>query len=305
MLEKASRRGFCPLSLPAMTRIIWAFVAVSAALIAGVAMLGDERQLGAIVASVIILGAVGHGLAPLLQLASNKLASALVVAGGLLAIGCALVPILEGLGLGEPLAQGQLSAVGDTLALPSSAAGPLRVLVHVPAPKDPARIHIELQGGATTLAAELDSTLTTVRLGRRGHGKRLVQNDSELIDTTLASGVSSLALKSVSGPITGPVTVEVFREWLPDWSLFALAGALILGLASIGAMTTAGTRPAAGIACALVFGLMAHRTVTPDHAVRPEVGALFVALVLGALGGSMLTLLIESYLRSRAARTAT
>ena len=286
-----------------MTRTGWIFLGLSAALIAGVAIAGDERELGAAVAAVIIIGAVGYGLAPLLRIASNKAAATLVIAGGAVAVGCALLPILEGLGLGQPLAHGELHAIGDTLSLPADISGPLRVLVHVPAPNEPARIHVDLQGGETTLSTELDSTMTTVRVGRRGHGQHLVRNDSEFIDTVLASGVRALSLTRLSGPVTGAVKVEVYREWLPDWSLFALAAALIIGGAAIGAMTTAGTHPASGIACALVFGLMAHRTVTPDHAVRPEIGALFVALVVGAMGGAMLTIVIETALRARAARS--
>lgn len=285
-----------------MSRIVLVYIGACIALIAAVAALGTERQLGMAVAVAVIVGAVGYGLAPLMRLASNKLAALIVITGGVLTVGCALLPIVEGLGFNAAIAHGELHGVGDTLDLPSDATGPLRVLVHVPPPKDPARIHIALQGGQTTVEAELDSTMTTVRLGRRGHGKQLVRNDSEFIDTSFDSGVHKLALKSIEGPVTGPVTVEVYREWVADWSLFALAAILTLGLAAVGAATTAGTGPAGGIACALVFGLMAHRSVTPDHAVRPEIGALFVALVVGAMGGAMLTAFIESILRSRATR---
>lgn len=285
-----------------MSRILWAFVGLSVASIAGAAIFGDERQLGAAVAVAVVVCAVGYGLTPLFRKATNKVAIAIVVGSGALAAGCALLPIFEGLGLGDAIARAELSKVGDAMALPQSASGPLRVLVHVPPPTEEARIHVELQGGDTTLSAQLDSNMTTVRLGRRGHGQRLVQNDSQFIDTVLPSGVSSLSLKNVSGPLKGPVTVEVYREWVADWSLIALAGVLVLGLAAVGAMSGAGTSPAGGIACAVVFGLMAHRSVTPEHAVRPEMGALFVALVVGAFGGAVLTLMIERLMISRTAR---
>lgn len=284
-----------------MNRNFWSFVAVSLVIIAGIAAVGTERQLGVAVAIAVVVGAVGYGLTPLLHSAKGGLGRAIVIACGVLAAGCALLPVFEGLGIGAPLAHGQLKTAGDALALPSGSGGPMRVLVHVPPPDGPARIHVELQGGDQTMRAELDSNMTSVRLGRRGHGQRLVQNDSQFIDATLASGVSSLVLKSVSGPVTGAVTVEVYREWLPDWTLMGLAAALVLGLAAVGATSGAGTSPAAGIACALVFGLMAHRTVTPEHAVRPELGALFVALVIGAFGGAMLTLMFERFAISRSA----
>jgi hypothetical protein len=289
-----------------MSRVFWSFVAASVSIVAGAAIFGDERQLGAAVAIAVVTGAVGYGLSPLLRMAKNRLAASIVVACGALAIGCALLPVLEGLALTDPLVRGELRAPGDVLVLPSGVASdPLRrVLVHVPPPKEPARIHVELQGGETTLRAELDSSLTTVRLGRRGHGQRLVQNDSQFIDVVLPSGVSSLALKSVSGLPSGAVTVEVFREWVPDWSVFVLSVALILGLAAVSALSGVGGSPAGGIACASIFGLIAHRTVTPEHALRPELGALFVALVIGAFGGAMLTLLIERYASSRMAAPA-
>lgn len=280
-----------------MNRSVLAFVVSSVAMIGGAAIFGDERQLGAAVAIAVVCGAVGYGLTPLLRMASNKLAVAIVVACGVLAAGCALLPIFEGLGLSAPLARAELSKVGDTMTLPASASGPLRVLVHVPPPSEAARIHVQLQSGETQLSAELDSSVTSVRLGRRGRGQRLVQNDSQFIDTVLPSSVAPLALKSVSGPLTGPVTVEVYREWVADWTLFALAGALVLGLAAVSALSGAGTSPAGGIACALVFGLMAHRSVTPEHALRPELGALFVAVVLGVFGGALLTLMIERLAR--------
>jgi hypothetical protein len=288
-----------------MNRVFWAFVAVSVVWVAGTAIFGDERQLGAAVAISIVTGAVGYGLRPLMSMARNALARAIVIGCGGLAIGCALLPVAEGLALTEPLVRGELHAVGDALALPPGAvAAPLRVLVRVPPPKEPAHVRVELAGGETTLRAELDTSLTTVRLGRRGHGQQLVQNDSQFIDAELPSSVSALSLTRVSGLPGGAVTVEVYREWLPDWSLFALAGALIIGLAAVGALSGAGVSPAGGVACALIFGLLAHRTVTPEHAVRPEMGALFVALVLGSFGGAMLTLLIERYASNRMAAPA-
>ena len=283
-----------------MSRSHWVFVLSSVAIIGGAAIFGDERQLGAAVAIAVVIGAVGYGLTPLLRMASNKAAVAIVIACGVLVAGCALLPIFEGLGLGEPIARAQLSKVGDSMPLPASASGAVRVLVHVPPPNEAARIHVQLQSGETTLSAQLDSNVTTVRLGRRGHGQRLVTNDSQFIDAVLPSSAAPLALKSVTGPLNGPVTIEIYREWVADWTLFALAGVLVLGLALVSAMSGAGTSPTGSIACALVFGLMAHSSVTPEHALRPELGALFVAVVLGVFGGAVLTLLIERVARNPA-----
>jgi len=172
-----------------------------------------------------------------------------------------------------------------------------RVLVHAQLPPPPARLAVRLAAADQKLRAELETTRATVRLGRRGRGTTVQSHESKFIDANLHDA-AKITLASASGAWPVPLRIAVFREWLPDWAFVVAAVALLCLAGLLGAATGSGSRVPAGIGCALFFGGSLHYMATPDVALRPEVGALIVALFATTVSAPALTMLGERLVRS-------
>jgi hypothetical protein len=237
----------------------------------------------------VIVGCCGYGLSKLLDVVASRALAGTIVALGLATIAVAMIPVVQTLLPGAPVAKARMLKPGDALALPDSTRGAVRVLVHGNlAGRGAAVADIVLDlDGRGKLYGQLSRTLDQARVGRRGHTMVEHDHNSEYIVTELPAGVHRLSLDRIDGAVAGAVEVSVFPDRLPLPIEIALACLLVLLASALAARMDAPRASVGGLVCALGFGIMVSRMATPDEAVGPEIGALFISL----LGGGLIALI--------------
>ncbi len=248
-----------------------------------------ENVAGVLLGGVVIVAGCGYAAYALLQSTRTNLGGALVVGLGLLATGVALGPVISTLAPGRPLAHGVLSAPGQSLPLPDSLSGAVRLLVRADfGTVTASAVDITFGLGAERVVSHLDRSVRQARIGRRGTGTVVEEHNSQYVSGVVPAGVHELVLGDVRGSAPGGVEVNVFRTWVPYLFLCIIAGALLLAGAMVAGRLRAGPAAPAALAAALLFGLAVYRLATPDAAVRSELGALLVSALLGTISGGTL-----------------
>jgi hypothetical protein len=248
-----------------------------------------ERIAGLLLGTTVVLATCVYAGISLARSTRTARGSLAMLAYGAVAVAVALAPVVLTLIPGTPAAHGELRAPGESFMLPRTVHGPVRVLVHGTAGgAGAASIDAVLEVGSEKIETHLGRTLSVGRAGRRGRATVVQEHNSEYLSAKVSGGVQRLTLAEIRGAVAGPLEVEVFREWLPFPVALSIAGALLLLTVIVGARLQASVTAAAALGCALVFGLSIYRIATPDAAVRPELGALFVAVILGGSGGGTL-----------------
>ncbi len=218
---------------------------------------------------------------------------------GLATLALTFVPVVTALLPGSPVVQGTLAAPGDSILVPESGRGAVRILVHgVPAGHAAAHVQATLQVGDQRFDAHVERDLTQRRVGRRGRATVAMESDSEYVSVRIPSTVDRIVLDSIRGDLDGPLKISVFVERIPLRAELWAAGVLLVLAALIDVAFRGSGVGVGATACALVFGLVVSRVATPDVAVRQEIGALFVALLGGGLGGLVLSAVLRKTVQS-------
>jgi hypothetical protein len=279
------RRTFAALlrrSLPILVALLVAAVAA-----AYFFDLLPENVTGLLIAVTVVLASCGYAAYSLLGI--SRLSAGVVFGVVGLSAVVALIPIVSTLTPGKPLAQGQLFSPGQSLPLPDTAGGHVRLLLHGNfGALSQASVDIVLAAGAEQIQGHLDRTMTHARVGRRGSAMVSEEHNSQYTSGVIPAGVGALTLGDLRGNLPGGVEVSVYREWVP-FLPECIAGAVILLIAAIIAgRQRAGVSSTAALAIAIAFGIGLYRMATPDAAVRSQLGALLFGGVLGGAGGGTL-----------------
>ena len=262
----------------------------------------SEVFTGLTMATTVVLGSAAYGVKILADSISHRAVMALVIVLGLVTGASGLAAASSALTPGAPIAAGDLTGDGDVLPLPGPVQGATRLLLHGrPAGSDASEVDVHLDVGTTSAHGTIERTAMSARVGRRGRTTVLRERDSDFVTVDVADPANSVTLTRLRGHLSGPLHVEVFHEWLPLPTEIVLAAALLLAIAFIAVRLEARSTGVGALSCAMVFGIMVHHMATPDAAVRPEIGALMVAVLAGGVGGMVLAGMVRMVARPRRA----
>jgi hypothetical protein len=241
----------------------------------------------------------------LLDAVRAPVARAATIALGLVTFALTVAPVLDSVLPGSAVAQGELREPGDSVSLPEDAAGPVRIWLHgAIGGNGPSAVDVELSAETSIVEGHLERTTRQARVGRRGRATVTNERNSDLLSATLDAGSRKLTLTRVKGPLAGSLHVRLFHDPWP-LPLDALVGCLVLlAVAALGARAGARSTPASIAGIGLAFGAAAYLWATPDNAVRPEIGALVVGGLLGALAGGVVGRVMQSILAAPDRRSA-
>lgn len=249
----------------------------------------SDAVVGLVLAAVVGIAASGRATATLLDYAGTPATRAGVLVFAALTVALAVVPIALTIYPGTPVAAGVLDSPGDTLPLPESVSGPVRVFVHgAISVAGSTTVEFELGGFTGPVDGKLQRTVSTARVGRSGSSQQATERNSEFLDARLASGAHALKLERVDGPVAGGLDVRVYNDRFPLWLDVAVAALTLIGIALLGVRLGVGTDTLVAAGVAVAFGAVGHEFVTPDSIVRPLVGAAIVAAVVGGAAGGAL-----------------
>lgn len=247
----------------------------------------EEGIAAALFAAAVILGCCAFGAARLAD-ASIRNGVAIAIAAAVAVV--AAIPVIQTLYPGRPAAHGRVLKPGDGFDLPQAAHGPVRVLLHGKLGgqgASAADVVLDLDGHGS-LHGQLTRTLNRARVGRRGTGMVVHEHNSEYIGAEVPAEAHRMTLRQLQGTLTGPLDVSVFPERVPMPIELALCALLLLLAAGLCARAHASSAAAGALGCALAFGIMVSRMASPDEAVGPEFGALFVSIVCATLAAAVL-----------------
>ena len=240
-------------------------------------------------ATVVVLGvgivATLFLVRPALDPRRDASARALAVAAALATALATLLPALRTVRPGDPMFAGDLGQVGESIAVPPSAAGAVRLLVSGKLPdRGEPSASFTIEGTTPAVEGKLDRTYGYARVGRSGRARVAHDHTSDYYPARLPDGARSLTLARLSGQLGSRLAVAVYREPIPvaggPWVLAAVA--LLLACAADARLGQKNNLSvAAGMA--LAFALLVTYNATPATAVGPTVGGV----VLGALAGSL------------------
>jgi hypothetical protein len=242
-----------------------------------------EWLAGALVGGLIILIAAGLVIRGLVSHeATNRRALTALCLGALIA-GSSGASLFTALVPREPIVD-RIVERGARLELPAAAHGPLRLALQARLPgTGSANADLTLAIGHERIAARVSRRILTARSGRRGRSEVVRDESTAWKSADVPADVDSIELAKVEGSIQGGVRIRVFHDLTPVRLEFPVAIALLV---LVGWMAGRGGDGRASVVTAgliLGFGLAAHELVTPDAAVRRELGALISG---GLIGGS-------------------
>jgi hypothetical protein len=245
-----------------------------------------DRVAAALMASAVIAGGCGLAAGTLLAAARSQIDRWAAVI--LLTILAATVgwPLATALFPGTPAARFAAVHPGDSMRLPPSVRGPVRVL----ASAGSAQVGLfscrpELTIGSQTEQLDLHRQLEAVRVGRRGRGTAMRDHTSAYAHGVLTDASDRLVVVGDTGSQTCTLELDVFLDRIPLSVEAGVVAALLLVLAAVAARSGAGPLPTVCAGVAAVFSLIAVGGATPEAAVRPAVGALLAGLPVGSAFG--------------------
>lgn len=258
----------------------WVGALAAASLVARTAGVPDARAGGALaVLSSAVLGVfVGRRLRP-------GRAAVRALGWGVAILFASAAPTLVSVFPGPLLADGELHSPGDSVPLPPTARGRVRILVSAPLPHK-AFMSFVLRGDHTVL----DGTLSRgVRWWGAGEEKRHYHEDrtSVLLGAGLPAGAKALVLESLGGDQL-PLRVRVFAAPLPAWGAPLISALIVLVFVLLHAERRR-ERAAVTAACvAACMGIAAGAIATPVAVLRPVLAGLVTGAVTGVPVGAVL-----------------
>ena len=201
----------------------------------------------------------------------------------------ALEPGLSTVYPGRPLAAGSLHNVGESFPLPGDLEGRVRLLLHGDlGQRQLANVDVVLSVGDNDIKGHLARSVSRGRRGRFRGGSQVVEQSSEYLTAFVPKGSPSLLLSSVDGSMPEVLEVKLFREWIPLGVVIALGLLVLVSLSLLAARLRVDGTPTTLASMALSAGLILYVSATPDNSVTPEIGVLFLTVVVGmALGASL------------------
>ena len=265
-----------------------ALAAVAVAGLLYLSGLASEDATATVVVLAVGLVAALFLLRPALDPRRDAAARALAIAAALATALATLLPSLRTVRPGDPMFEGDLGQVGESIAVPSAAAGAVRLLVSGKLPErgEPSA-SFTIEGTTPAVEGKLDRTYGYARVGRSGRARVAHDHTSDYYP-------ARLPLTRLSGQLGSRLAVAVYREPIPvtggPWVLAVVA--LLLACAADARLGQKNTLSvAAGMA--LAFGLLVTYNATPAAAVGPTVGGVVLGALTGSLAGWIVGVLVR------------
>ncbi|NOJ82022.1 hypothetical protein [Myxococcus xanthus] len=257
------------MELSADGRAAAAFIALSALGVCG-AMIHEARR-----------GTAAH---------RERVTTSLVV---LLVLILAVLPALETVSPGEPLAGGEVTEKGQHIAIPPAAEGGVLLVVRGSLAKEGAReVLFSIAGMEEVVVGTLEQTHTHMRRrGVRTHAwrERLGFHQRGFIP----QGSHELRVERLEGSLEGPLRVELYRSRWPFPLLACAAGLSLLTAAVLHARLRL-RRYALWAGTALGMGLFTAGWGEPHADIMFAAASLFMGFTLGAPLGWLAVLSLQS-----------
>lgn len=222
-------------------------------------------------------------------------ARTLAIAAALATAVATLVPSLRTVRPGEPMFSGDLGQVGESIPVPPSGAGAVRLLVSGKLPdRGEPSASFAIEGTTPTVEGKLDRTYGYARVGRGGRTRVAHDHTSDYYPARLPDGARALTLTRLSGQLGSRLSVAVYREPMPiaggPWLLAAVA--LLLACAADARLGQKNNLSVtAGMA--LAFALLVTYNATPAAAVGPTGGGVVLGALTGSLAGWIVGVLVR------------
>jgi hypothetical protein len=262
----------------------------------------SESLAGVVVVLVVILGALGSAVLPAWPLAQKPRQRAMLatlVGAWLAATG---IPSLRAAMPPAPLGSVQLTSAQPSAKLHVDGNGPFEAEVsgrfkQAGSAEAEASYIIKVEGGGASdeISGSLKRSMVRLRTSRRGGTSAQLQEHLE-VKSRVPHAVGpdlTFTADGVDEGLDGGLTVTMRRAGLSP-SVFVVLALVALGLAlSLDARLTdlkgkAKTYLTAALGVCLVFAYQFPEEATAHSAVRPAVGALFLGVLTGGLGGWLL-----------------
>lgn len=197
------------------------------------------------------------------------------------------------------VAEGQLTSSALTTTIKTGTTGPYDLTVSgdfKTQGMSDVEVNYDLHATSDGTTREIEGTLKRqVMQGRRG-ARSLSERNEHTHRLELKGGAITFSTDGIDQELAGPLTLTL-RKAGPNPMLFWILGglAILIGLAFDARTTDAKGRlktyMAAGNAIALSFAIVFPQDATPHSVVKPAVSALLLALVIGGLGGALLSVI--------------
>jgi hypothetical protein len=228
-----------------------------------------------------------HVAKPALASRADAAGRALAAVAGAATLLLTVFPPIDTVAPGTPLVSGLLPERGASVALPASTPSHVRLLVHVPLPRNGTpEVRFRLTGTEPPAEGKLERTYSSARVGRSGRTQIAHDRSSEYVAAKLAPGARALTLDRLAGETAGPLEVAVYPDRIPPALQWALAIATVIVAALAEARLRKGSIAAiAGIGVG--FGLLVTDNATPTSAIGTALGAVLLGAIAGAAAGGL------------------
>jgi hypothetical protein len=165
--------------------------------------------------------------------------------------------------------------------------------VHAAIDGQTGQVDYTLKGTTAPVKGSFVRSSSTARVGRRGQTTVMHERTTDFVAAALPDNAGELVLSDVQGRLNGAIEVQVFRDWWPLPIEAPLMLVVLIGLVVLAARAKADASLLSAGAVALSFGVCVYQFASPERAVRPEIGALILALLAGGTLGGMLAWLAK------------
>jgi hypothetical protein len=168
-------------------------------------------------------------------------------------------------------------------------------------------LSVDSQTGHEEVSGTLKRALVRYRAGRRGGTTTSIQERTEELHRLQTSrGDLTISTDAVDDKLEGGVIVDVRSAGINPIVFWAMGGlALLLALffdaRLVDAKAKLKTYLAVGVGTTYVFAIHYPDEATPSSLVRPAVGAIILALLIGGLGGWLLGVVARLFLAPKQA----
>jgi hypothetical protein len=266
----------------------------------------SEEVTSALVVLTVSVGVALYLVRPALDRSRDPGSRALAAAGAMVTLIAVALPALRTVYPGEPIFQGDLGQVDETVAVPAGSSGAMRLLVSGKLPdRGEPSVAFTISGPKEPVEGKLERTFGYARVGRGGRTRVAHDHTADYYPTSLPDGTRELKLDRVQGQLGSRLHVAAYKDPLPlPWGPWAIGLAALVLAALADARLGRKNELAVAAGMAVAFGLLVTFNATPAAAVGPSVGGIVLGAILGALGGWIVGAIVRRLVPPAAKRPA-
>jgi hypothetical protein len=259
--------------------------------------IASEDATATVVVSAVSLGVALYIVRPGLDRGRDAGTRALAIAAAVATLVATALPALRTVRPGEPVFEGEVGQVDDTIPIPGGYAGQVRLLVSGKlAERGEPSVTFTIAGTKEAVEGKLERTFGYARVGRGGRARVAHDHTADFYPAEISPGARELKLDRLQGQLGSRLRVAVYSEPIPvkggPWVLAAVA-VLLASLADARLGMKNNLSVVAGMAAA--FGLLVTYNATPAAAVGPSVGGVVLGALVGSLAGWIVGAIVRRF----------